>query len=67
MAFCSQGQLGSPAFACEPLLPSQEMSVLPFVPDGDSSINVLVSVYKRSQTFSFPKSGTRIRGEKNQR
>jgi len=48
MAFYRQGQLGSPAFVREPLLPSQEMSVLPFLQDGDSSVKV------QSQYTSVP-------------
>lgn len=55
MAFYRQGQQSSPAFVREPLLSSQEISVLSFVQDGDSSVNVLVSVYKR-----LPKSHPRI-------
>jgi hypothetical protein len=53
MAFCSQGQQGSPAFACEPLLPSQERSVLSIVGNRYSSVHLQVSVYKRSLSMSL--------------
>ena len=52
MAFYRQGQQSSPAFAREPLLPSHAISVLSFVRNRYSTVNVQVSVLQAfAETF----------------